>query len=61
MISNKEEYENCKAQVTRQREELTRTRKQMDELEVTVLGLEAELEESKETYEPVPEEDKDVI
>jgi BMFP domain-containing protein YqiC len=61
MISNKEEYENCKAQVTRQREELIRTRKQMDELEGTVLELEAQLVESKETYEPVSKEDKDVI
>ena len=53
MITNKEEYDNCKAQVARQKEEITRTRQQMDDLEKLVTNLEAEVNALKDTYEPV--------
>jgi len=56
MITNKEEYDNCKAQVARQKEEITRTRQQMDALEILVTNLEAEVNALKDTYEPVEEE-----
>ena len=55
MITNKEEYDNCKAQVARQKEEITRTRQQMDDLEMLVTNLEAEVNTLKDTYEPVEE------
>ena len=53
MITNKEEYDNCKAQVARQKEEITRTRQQMDDLEILVTNLEAEVNALKDTYEEV--------
>lgn len=56
MITNKEEYDNCKAQVTRQKAEIARTRQQMDDLEILVADLEAEVDALKDTYEPVVEE-----
>ena len=55
MITNKEEYDHCKAQVTRQKEEITRTRQQMDALEILVTNLETEVNTLKDTYEPVKE------
>lgn len=56
MITNKEEYDNCKAQVVRQKAEIARTRQQMDDLEILVADLEAEVDALKDTYEPVVEE-----
>ena len=55
MITNREEYDNCKAQVARQKAEIARTRQQMDDLEILVAGLEAEVDALKDTYEPVEE------
>lgn len=55
MITNKEEYDNCKAQVVRQKAEIVKTRQQMDDLEILVVGLEAEVDALKDTYEPVEE------
>ena len=57
MITNKEEYDNCKAQVVRQKAEITRTRAEMDALEQLVAGLEAELEAVKDLYEVVEEQE----
>jgi hypothetical protein len=55
-ITNKEEYLNVKAQIERQKAEIVRTRKQMDDLEVLVNELEQEVLAVAELYEEKPEE-----
>jgi len=55
-ITNKEEYLNVKAKIERQKAEIVRTRKQMDDLEVLVNELEQEVLAVAELYEEKPEE-----
>lgn len=54
MITNKIEYANCKAQVARQREEISTARKNMDALEILVNDLETDVLTSAEVYAEKP-------
>ncbi len=56
MIINKEKYDNCKAQVIRQKAEISITHQQMGDLKVLVSNLEDEVNALKNIYKPEKKE-----